>query len=246
VLSGLVVKGSFFLTLRLWFFVLPALSTAQVAAVLGGLGSAAVIVGGVLALQQARLKLLIAYSTVSQIGYLFLIFPLAAGAHAWSTIGWSAGLMQVLAHAFAKAAMFLAAGVLAEAVGHDQIAKLGGAARALPLTFLTIALAGWSLTGLPPSGGFSAKWLMLQAAVASGQWIWSLPVLAGGLLAAGYMYRILVPALSDSGISIVGPPKRDQEVIAFVLTMIALALGFAPQSFFDFVEIGRPLAGTGL
>ena len=145
VLSGLVVKGSFFLTLRLWFFVLPALSTAQVAAVLGGLGSAAVIVGGVLALQQARLKLLIAYSTVSQIGYLFLIFPLAVGAHAWSTIGWSAGLMQVLAHAFAKAAMFLAAGVLAEAVGHDQIAKLGGAARALPLTFLTIALAGWSL-----------------------------------------------------------------------------------------------------
>ena len=88
--------------------------------------------------------------------------------------------MQVLAHAFAKAALFLAAGVLAEAVGHDQIAKLGGAARVLPLTFLTIALAGLSLMGLPPSGGFSAKWLMVQASVASGQWIWSLPILAGG------------------------------------------------------------------
>ena len=65
VLSGLVVKGSFFLTLRLWFFVLPSLSTAQVAAVLGGLGSAAIIMGGVMALRQARLKLLIAYSTVA-------------------------------------------------------------------------------------------------------------------------------------------------------------------------------------
>jgi formate hydrogenlyase subunit 3/multisubunit Na+/H+ antiporter MnhD subunit len=246
VLSGLVVKGSFFLTLRLWFFVLPALSTEQVAAVLGGLGSAAIIVGGVLALRQARLKLLIAYSTVSQIGYLFLIFPLAAGAHAWSTIGWSAGLMQVLAHAFAKAALFLAAGVLAETVGHDQIVKFGGAARALPLTFLTITLAGLSLTGLPPSGGFSAKWLMLQASIASGQWIWSLPALGGGLLAAGYMYRILTPALSDGKISIERPPKRYQEVIAFVLTLIALALGFVPQSFFDFIEIGRPLAETGL
>ena len=243
VLSGLVVKGSFFLTLRLWFYVLPALPTGQVAAALGGLGSAAVIVGGVLALRQARLKLLIAYSTVSQIGYLFLIFPLAAGAHAWSTIGWSAGLMQVLAHAFAKAAMFLSAGVLAEAVGHDQIAKLVGAARVLPLTFLTIALGGLSLMGLPPSGGFSAKWLMLQASVASGQWIWSLPILTGGLLAAGYMYRILTPALSDGEISMESAPRRYQETIAFVLVMIALALGFAPQAFFDFIEIGRPLAG---
>jgi multicomponent Na+:H+ antiporter subunit D len=109
VLSGLVVKGSFFLTLRLWFYVLPALPTDKIAAVLGWLGSAAVIAGSIIALRQARLKLLIAYSTVAQIGYLFLIFPLAAGAQAWSAIGWSAGLMQVLAHAFAKAAMFFSA-----------------------------------------------------------------------------------------------------------------------------------------
>jgi multicomponent Na+:H+ antiporter subunit D len=208
VLSGLVVKGSFFLMLRLWFYVLPALPAGQVAAVLGALGSAAVVVGGVLALRQRRLKLLIAYSTVSQIGYLFLIFPLAVGTQAWSTIGWSAGLMQVLAHAFAKAAMFLAAGVLAETIDHDQIEKLGGAVRVLPLTFLTLALGGLSLMGLPPSGGFSAKWLMLQASVASGQWIWSLPILAGGLLAAGYMYRVLKPALSDGEISVRSPPRR--------------------------------------
>ena len=244
VLSGLVVKGSFFLALRLWFYVLPELPTGQAVVVLGGLGSAAVIAGGVLALRQARLKLLIAYSTVSQIGYLFLVFPLAAGAQAWSTIGWSAGLMQVVAHAFAKAAMFLAAGVLAEAAGHDQIAKLGGAARALPLTFLTLALGGLSLIGLPLSGGFSAKWLMLQASVASGQWIWSIPILAGGLLAAGYMYRVLAPALSDGEISMQSPPRRYPQAVALALTMIALALGFAPQAFFDFIEIGRPLAGA--
>jgi hypothetical protein len=76
-------------------------------------------------LQQTRLKLLIAYSTVAQIGYLFLVFPLAAGAQTWSAIGWSGGVMQILAHAFAKAGMFLSAGLLAEALGHDQIA-LGG------------------------------------------------------------------------------------------------------------------------
>ncbi|MGC1563299.1 MAG: proton-conducting transporter membrane subunit, partial [Bradyrhizobium sp.] len=242
VLSGLVVKGSFFLTLRLWFYVLPALPAEKIAIVLGCLGSAAIIAGSIVALRQARLKLLIAYSTVAQIGYLFLVFPLAAGAQSWSAIGWSAGVMQILAHAFAKAAMFFSAGLLAEALGHDQIAKLGGAARVLPLTFLTIALGGLSLMGLPPSGGFSAKWLMLQASAASGQWLWTLPVLGGGLLAAGYVYRILAPALSDERISLVSSPRRSQEVVALALTIIALALGFAPQAFFDFLEIGRPLA----
>ena len=114
----------------------------------------------------------------------------------------------------------------------------------LPLTFLTIALGGLSLMGLPPSGGFSAKWLMLQASVASGQWFWTLPILIGSLLAAGYVYRILAPALSDEPIRLESAPKRSQEMIAFALTMIAIALGFAPEIFFDFLEIGRP-AGAG-
>ena len=246
VLSGLVVKGSFFLILRLWFYVLPALPAGGAAILLGALGSAAIIVGSVLALRQARLKLLIAYSTMAQIGYLFLVFPLATGAHAWSGIGWSAGMMQVLAHAFAKAAMFFSAGLLAEALGHDQIGKLSGAARVLPVTFLTLGLGGLSLMGLPPSGGFSAKWLMLQASVASGQWVWSLPVLAGGLLAAGYVYRILAPALSAGVVTLKARPKRSREAIALGLALIALALGFAPQGFFDFLEIGRPLAAASL
>ena len=55
--------------------------------------------------------------------------------------------------------------------------------------------------GLPPSGGFNAKWLMLQASIASGQWLWTLPILAGSLLAAGYVYRILTPALGDGEVS---------------------------------------------
>jgi multicomponent Na+:H+ antiporter subunit D len=241
VLSGLVVKGSFFLTLRLWFYVLPALPQGAAPAVLGALGSAAVLFGSVLALRQARLKLLIAYSTVAQIGYLFLVFPLAAGGHAGSALGWSAGLMQVLAHAFAKAAMFFAAGLLAEALGHDQMTRLNGAARALPLTFLTLGLGGLSLMGLPPSGGFSAKWLMLKSAIASGQWVWTLPVLAGGLLAAGYVYRILAPALADGEVVLVAQPRRSREAVALALALIAIALGFAPQGFFDLLQIGRPL-----
>ena len=125
VLSGLVVKGSFFLIVRLWFNVLPALPNAVPGTILATLGSAAILSGSVLALRQERLKLLIAYSTVAQIGYLFLMFPLASGP--WAADAFSGGVMQALSHAFAKAAMFLSAGLIAESLGHDRIAGLGGA-----------------------------------------------------------------------------------------------------------------------
>ncbi len=242
VLSGLVVKGSFFLTVRLWFSVLPALPGGAAQAVLGTLGSAAILFGSVLALRQPRLKLLIAYSTLAQIGYLFLIFPLASGAHPWIADGWSGGMMQTLSHAFAKAAMFMSAGLLAESLGHDRIAEFAGAGRAMPATFFALGLGGLSLMGLPPSGGFAAKWLLLRASVAAGQWPWAIVMLAGGLLAAGYVYRILAPALSDGAIALKAPPQRSREAIALALAVVAVALGFAPQSFFDFLQIGRAAA----
>ena len=82
VLSALVVKGSFFLIVRLWFDAMPGLMNFAVGQVLAGLGAGAVLFGSVLAIRQQRLKLLVAYSTVAQIGYLFFIFPLAAVATA--------------------------------------------------------------------------------------------------------------------------------------------------------------------
>ena len=134
ILSGLVVKAPFFLVIRLWFDVMPRMPERMAAQVLGILGAAAIVIGSILALRQARLKLLIAYSTVAQIGYLFLMFPLAIGAetgHPWSTVAWTGGVLQAISHAFAKAAMFMAAGLIAEALGHDRIAGLSGIGRAL-------------------------------------------------------------------------------------------------------------------
>ncbi len=244
VLSGLVVKGSFFLIVRLWFYVLPALQVAVVNTLLAGLGSAAILFGSVLALRQERLKLLIAYSTIAQIGYLFMIFPLASGAHLWTADGWNGGMMQTLSHAFAKAAMFLAAGLIAESLGHDRIAGLGGAGRAMPMTFFALGLGGLSLMGLPPSGGFAAKWLMIKSSVEAGQWLWAAVMLAGGLLAAGYIYRVLAPALSDNVVAMKARPRRSREAIALALAIFAVALGFAPTSFFTLLQIGRPVAAA--
>jgi formate hydrogenlyase subunit 3/multisubunit Na+/H+ antiporter MnhD subunit len=244
VLSGLVVKGSFFLVVRLWFDVLPALPVVIPGAILAALGSAAILFGSVLALRQAQLKLLIAYSTVAQIGYLFLMFPLAAGP--WAADAFSGGIMQALSHAFAKAAMFLSAGLIAESLGHDRIAGLGGAARVMPVTFLALGLGGLSLMGLPPSGGFAAKWLLMKASIEAGQWVWAIVMAAGGLLAGGYLYRVLAPALSGESPTLKKAPERSRETVALALALVAVLLAFAPPSYFAFLQIGRQAAGIAL
>jgi multicomponent Na+:H+ antiporter subunit D len=244
VLSALVIKASFFIVLRLWFDVMPGAMNQAAAQVLAALGSVAILFGSVLALRQARLKLLIAYSTVAQIGYLFLMFPLAIGS-AWALTGssgaFTGGVLQAISHACAKAAMFMAAGLMAETLGHDRIAGLGGIARMMPMTTISFGLAGLSLMGLPPSGGFTAKWLLLMAAIESGQWWWALVVLAGGLLTGGYIFRVLAQAVAEAHEPAVPhlPVARSREGIVLAVALCSVLLGLVPISSFRLLQVGR-------
>jgi formate hydrogenlyase subunit 3/multisubunit Na+/H+ antiporter MnhD subunit len=222
------------------------------AQVLGMLGAAAILFGSVLALRQVRLKLLIAYSTVAQIGYLFLMIPLAVKpetGHPWSTAAWTGGVLQAISHAFAKAAMFMAAGLIAEALGHDRIAGLAGIGRALPITVFAFALGGLSLMGLPPSGGFVAKAMLLTAAVAEGQWWWAVVVLTGGLLAGGYVFLVLARALADptEPLRLLTTVSRGRQAVAVAVALCAVLLGFLPLRPSELLQIGRPdIATVGL
>src|SRR5271155_4427477 len=245
VLSGLVVKAPFFLVVRLWFDVMPRLPDHAAAQVLGIMAAAAILFGSVIALRQDRLKLLIAYSTVAQIGYLFLIFPLAAGAqigHPWGGSAWTGGVLQAISHAFAKAAMFMAAGLVYEALGHDRIAGLAGIGRALPITMFAFGLGGMSLMGLPPSGGFVAKAMLLTAAVGEGQWWWALVILVGGLLAGGYVFRVLARVLADPSepLTLVADISRTRQAVVLAVALVALVLGFVPLRPSGLLLIGRP------
>jgi formate hydrogenlyase subunit 3/multisubunit Na+/H+ antiporter MnhD subunit len=238
-LSALVVKGSFFLIVRVWFDALPGVAGVAAGQMLGALGAAAILFGSVLALRQARLKLMIAYSTIAQIGYLFFLFPLATGS-AWNGVAWTGGVLQLVAHAVAKAAMFMAAGLIGEALGHDRIAGFAGLGRALPMTVFAFGLGGMSLMGLPPSGGFVAKAMLLTAAVGEGQWWWAVVILAGGLLAAGYVFRVIVPALAATPLAVRREISRRRQGVVLALAVAALLLGFLPLRPSALLEIGRP------
>ncbi len=248
-LSGLVVKASFYLVVRLWFDVFAPATSAAAADLLGLLGAAAILWGSVLALRQNRLKLMIAYSSIAQIGYLFLLFPLAGGAGPmpWTPGAWSGGIFHAVSHAAAKAAMFLAAGTIIHALGHDRIAGISGAAQRLPVTVFAIALAGLTLIGLPPSGGFVAKWLLLNAALDAGQWWWALVMLAGGLLAAGYVFGALSPAFAPPPADLaIRPVPLRMELAPLVLALLSMLLGIAAYQPLALLAIGRPAAAEGL
>jgi formate hydrogenlyase subunit 3/multisubunit Na+/H+ antiporter MnhD subunit len=247
VLSALVVKGSWFLVVRLWFDVMPGVVTLSAAQLLAALGTAAIVVGSVVALRQERLKLLVAYSTMAQIGYLFLMFPLAfdpAGNAPVHGAALDGGLLQVVSHATAKAGMFMAAGLIYAALGHDRIADLAGVARAMPVTVLAFALAGLALMGVVPSGAYLAKKLMLDAADGSGQWWWMIVLQGGAVFTAGYVVLVLVSVLRSrpGPMPLVKRVSRLSELAALVLSMSSLLLAFAALGPVPGDLVSNPLA----
>ncbi|MBU0676036.1 MAG: oxidoreductase [Proteobacteria bacterium] len=229
ILSALVIKASFYLIFRFWGDVFMRILPLGGYSLLGGLGAAAVLWGGIQALRQKRLKMLIAYSTVAQLGYLFIALPIIR--HDAGPSSRFALVYLIISHAGAKAAMFLAAGNVFLHFGHDRINELAGVKDALPMTSFALAVAGVSLMGLPPSGGFIGKWLLLTASFASGQWWWGIILIAGSLLAVAYIYRVVRHLFTKAP----GPSSgkrqvaRTMEASSLFLAVLSLVMGiFAP------------------
>ncbi len=247
VLSALVIKGSWFLVVRLWFDVMPAVVTLPAAQLLAGMGAAAIVVGSVVALRQERLKLLVAYSTIAQIGYLFLMFPLAFDASGLTLVHGAVltgGLLQAISHATAKAGMFMAAGLVYAALGHDRIADLAGVARRMPVTLLAFAVSGLALMGVVPSGAYLAKKLLLESADSSGQWWWTVVLQCGAAFTAGYVVLVLANALRrpSEPIKLLKRVSRLSEFAALALALASLLLAFAALGPVPGSLVSNPLA----
>lgn len=241
-LSALVVKSCVYLLLRLWAEPLAGMQAPAAAQGLGALGAAAILYGSVQALRQERLKMVVAYSTVAQLGYMLLFFPLAV------LEAWQGAVYHGVAHGVAKAALFLAAGNILLHVGHDRMRELRGVDRPLSVSLFAFAVAGVSIMGLPPSGGFIGKWLLLTASLETGQWWWALVLIVGGLLAAAYIFRVLGFAFLKAegpGPTVEEParasPGRLLARVALFLALLSLGLGFTAPPVFEL--LGDPPGG---
>jgi NADH-quinone oxidoreductase subunit L len=167
----------------------PLFELAPAAAAVGAIvGAVTLLVAGTIGLVVTDLKRVIAYSTMSQIGY--MVMAVSAGAYA-------AGLFHLMTHAFFKALLFMAAGsVIAAMAGEQNLDKMGGFRKAMPFTFATMAIGGLALAGVPPFSGFFSKDEILTYVAAREDWHVVLAVVGyiGAFLTAIYTWRMIFRA----------------------------------------------------
>ncbi|WP_129714220.1 NADH-quinone oxidoreductase subunit L [Pedobacter sp. SYP-B3415] len=145
-------------------------------------GLATALVAAIIALTQTDIKKVLAYSTVSQLGYMFL--GLGVGAYTGS-------FFHVITHAFFKALLFLGAGSVIHALHHEQdMRHMGGLKKKLPVTFITMLVGTIAIAGLPPFSGFFSKDEILAHVYQHSKVMWALGVV-GAMLTAFYMFRML-------------------------------------------------------
>lgn len=162
--------------------VLYALSPATML-IVAVIGIATALLAATVALVQNDIKKILAYSTISQLGYMFL--GLGVGAFA-------AGIFHVMTHAFFKALLFLGAGAVIHAMHEEQnIQKMGGLKSHLPITYKTFAIAALAIAGIPPLSGFFSKDEILWKAFSQGSAIFWILGWVGAALTAFYMFRLV-------------------------------------------------------
>ena len=148
--------------------------------------AASALVSAGAALIETDLKRLIAYSTVSQIAFIFL------GLSTGSIIGATGALLYILMHGLAKGGLFLCAGIVEQNTKTKDITKLGGLISTMPITAITFAICAFSVMGIPPLGGFFSKVMVINGAVdAKEPWI-ALTFVFGAILTIIYMLRVFI------------------------------------------------------
>ena len=196
VLSGLITKGGVIAMLRVTYFIAGAkfLRGTWVQNAMISLALLTIFVGSMMAYAEKHLKKRIAWSSVSQVSYVIFALMLL------TPEGFIGALLQIVAHAMAKSCLFLSAGVVIyftlQGANYHYADQLQGIGKELPITMSCFAIASVSLIGLPPSGGFVAKWFMGSGALELGTlgYIGVIILMISALLTAGYLLPIVADA----------------------------------------------------
>jgi NADH-quinone oxidoreductase subunit L len=190
-------------------------------------GAVTLLLAGFAALAQTDIKRVLAYSTMSQIGYMFL--ALGAGA-------WQAGIFHFMTHAFFKALLFLAAGIVIEALHEEHnIFHMGGLRTRLPVAFWTFLIGGCSLAGLPliTAGAHSKDWIIASTMVSPALWT---AAVAGVLLTSMYTFRLIfLVFFGPVHTEVTKTPGWRMQAAVWVLAVLSIIGGFDKARFRDFL-----------
>lgn len=212
------------------------------------IGAATLLMAAASALTQTDIKRVLAYSTISQIGYMFLALGVGA---------FSAAIFHFMTHAFFKALLFLAAGAVIKALGDEHdIRRMGGLRRELPVTFWTFLIGAASLSSLPlVTAGFFSKEMILSAAFAAERgsfWLWAAGI-AGAFLTGLYAFRLVfLVFFGKAKTRVAEKPGAAVQLPLIILAALSLVSGFiqmpaaiAPVTLFaDFLARSLPASGS--
>lgn len=226
--SATMVKAGVFLLARLH----PALAGSELFFyVVSGIGAITLLVGAWNAIFQHDLKGLLAYSTISHLGLITLLFGLS------TPMAVVAGVFHILNHATFKASLFMAAGIIDHETGTRDMRKLGGLRRLMPFTSALAITASLAMAGIPLLNGFLSKEMLFAEALATGGPEWMRTAVSGAALLAGilgvaYSLRFVHDTFFGKGpLDIDGvphEPPRWMKVPVEVLVVICLAVGIVP------------------
>ena len=241
ILSGVVFKGYIVILIKLIFSVFgPEVFYACGATnVIFIYGIAGMLFGSLSAMRERHFKRMVAYSSVAQIGYIFMGIGISP------VMGVSAACFHILTHACAKPALFLSCVRLADVSGGMKLDDIRGAGRLHPVAGVCFTLGAMSLVGIPGFMGFISK-LLLAAAGAEMGWKMLPTLLAlavSAVLNAVYLMRTVVNMFSPTPAEREAPPKRFRDEPAFgiaavVFSAVSLIFGFFSQPLIDVIEAG--------
>lgn len=191
--------------------------------IIAAIGLITSLIAAVIALTQRDIKKVLAYSTVSQLGYMFL---------ALGVTGYTAAIFHLMTHAFFKALLFLAAGSVIHAMsGEQNIQNMGGLKKYLPITYWTFLIATLAISGIPPFSGFFSKDEILVHAFSHNIILWLFASI-GALLTAFYMFRLLYLTFhgdfrgSDNQKSHLHESPRSMTIPLIILAILSATAGF--------------------
>ncbi len=193
--AATMVTAGVYMIARLHFLYAMAPAAMEVVATVGAITA---FFAATIAIVQADIKRVLAYSTISQIGYMMLGVGVGA---------FSAGIFHLMTHAFFKGLLFLCSGSVIHALhGEQDMNKMGALKNKLPITYTTMLIATLAISAVPPFSGYFSKDLVLEGAFASGHfWLWLIGVITAGITSF-YMFRLIF--MTFHGVSRVEPEKE--------------------------------------
>lgn len=236
-----VVKSGLYAVIRTTYYIFGASVVRETGGqqVLAGLIVISILMGSFLALRQENLKMRLAYSTVSQLGYVLLGLMLL---NREALVG---SLMHLLSHALIKITLFYCAGAIMYQTHKTDVSQLKGLGQTMPYTMVSFTLASIALVGIPPTKGFVSKWILVRGALESGNALYPAVLLISALLTALYLLPVISNAFfrPAEGLPADGSAPHSQEapwkmlLPILAISLLTITLGLFPNPVRGFMSL---------